>query len=77
MAKKYTTRGIKVQVIVTKTMWVLEDEFRAESYGTGQEFNEWNAINFTKGTLIEELHNNPNRGSAKILEYGEFEVTKD
>lgn len=76
MGKKII-RGIKVQVIVKKTMWVLEDEFKAENYGTGLEFNERNAINFTKGTLIEELYNDPNRGSAKILEYGEFEVTEE
>ena len=74
---KQIIRGIKVQVIVTKTMWVLENEFKAESYGTGQEFNEFNAINFTKGTLIEELYNDPNRGSAKILDYGVFEVTEE
>lgn len=76
MSKKII-RAIKVQVVVTKTMWVYEDEFKAESYGTGQEFNEFNAINFTKGTLIEELRNDPNRGSAKILDYGAFEVTEE
>ena len=72
MAKKIV-RGIKVQVTVTKTMWVYEDEFYEDAEGVPMDFNEHNAIMFTKGQMIQEMQNNPNRGSAKILEYGEFE----
>ena len=32
-----------------------------------QEFDESAAINYAKGTLIEEIRNNPNRGTAKIM----------
>lgn len=31
------------------------------------ELDEQVAINYAKGTLIEEMRNNPNRGSAKII----------
>lgn len=72
MAKKII-RGIKVQVTVTKTMWVYEDEFYEDAGGLPLDFNEHNAIMFTKGQMIQEMQDNPNRGSAKILEYGEFE----
>lgn len=72
MAKKIV-RGIKVQVTVTKTMWVYEDEFYEDAGSVPIDFNEHNAIMFTKGQMIQEMQNNPNRGSAKILEYGEFE----
>ena len=77
MAKKYITRGIKVQVTVTKTMWVLENDFHADAGDLDLEFNEHNAIMFTKGQMIQEMQDNPNRGSSKILEYAEFQVTED
>lgn len=77
MAKKYTTRGIKIQVTVTKTMWVLEDEFYEDAGDINLEFNEHNAIMFVKGQMIQEMQNNPNRGSSKILEYAKFQVTED
>lgn len=32
-----------------------------------QELDEELAISYAKGTLIEELRNNPNRGSAEII----------
>lgn len=65
-------KSYKVQVIVTKTMWVTQDDI-VEDCNSGYihidapELDEDVAINFCKGTLIEELRNNPNRGSAKIL----------
>lgn len=65
-------KSYKVQVVVTKTMWVTQDDidedasdgmFRAPSI----ELDEQVAIDYAKGTLIEEMRNNPNRGSAKII----------
>lgn len=47
-------------------MWVTEDDFREDDV-LGQEFDEGAAINYAKGTLIEEIRNNPNRGTAKIM----------
>lgn len=32
-----------------------------------QELDEQLAINYAKGTLIEEMRNNPNRGSSEII----------
>lgn len=75
MTKKII-RGIKVQVTVTKTMWVYEDEFYEDAGNIALEFNEQNAIMFVKGQLIEELTNNPNRGSSKILGCKEYENKK-
>lgn len=65
-------KSYKVQVIATKTMWVTQDDIEEDCHsGLFQinvpELDESVAINFCKGTLIEELQNNPNRGSAKIL----------
>ena len=76
MSKKII-RAIKVQVVVTKTMWVYEDEFYSDACDVAIDFNEHNAVMFTKGQMIQEIRNNPNRGSSKILEYGEFEVTEE
>ena len=64
---------MKVQVVVTKTMWVFEDEFYEDAGGINLEFNEHNVIMFVKGQMIQEMQNNPNRGSSKILEYGKYE----
>ena len=65
-------KSYKVQVIVTKTMWVTQEDIEEDcNSGIFQvstpELDEGVAINYCKGTLIEELQNNPNRGSAKIL----------
>ena len=59
-------KSYKVSIVVTKTMWVTEDDFREDDV-LGQEFDESAAINDAKGTLIEEIRNNPNRGTAKIM----------
>lgn len=65
-------KSYKVQVIATKTMWVTQDDIN-EDCGLGlittsaPELDESVAISFCKGTLIQDLENNPNRGSAKIL----------
>ncbi len=59
-------KSYKVSIVVTKTMWVTEEDFREDDV-LGQEFDESTAINYAKGTLIEEMRNNPNRGTAKIV----------
>ena len=59
-------KSYKVSIVVTKTMWATEDDFREDDV-LGQEFDESAAINYDKGTLIEEIRNNPNRGTAKIM----------
>ena len=62
----------KVRIVATKTMWVTQEDidedisdgmFRASP----MEINESVAISYAKGKLIEELHNNPNRGYAEII----------
>lgn len=70
-------RAIKVQVVVTKTMWVYEDEFYEEAGNLPIEFNDHNAIMFTKGQLIKELQNDPNRGSSRILARGTYDDWED
>lgn len=68
MSKMY-----KVRIVATKTMWVSQEDIDADCNDSGwipadsQELNEEVAISFAKGTLIEELRNNPNRGFADIM----------
>ena len=59
-------KSYKVSIVVTKTMWVTEEDFKEDDV-LGQEFDDAAAINYAKGTLIEEIRNNPNRGTAKIM----------
>lgn len=65
-------KSYKVQVVVTKTIWVTQDDID-EDVSNGmicaptREIDEQAAIDYAKGTLVEEIRNNPNRGSAKIL----------
>ena len=68
-------KSYKVSIVVTKTMWVTEDNFREDDV-LGQEFDEYAAINYAKGTLIEEIRNNPNRGTAKIMAIYDHETGK-
>ena len=70
-------KAIKVQVVVTKTMWVYEDEFYEDAGNIGIEFNEQNAIMFVKGQMIQDMQNDPNRGSSKILDYGTYDDWED
>lgn len=58
-------------------MWVLEDDFKKDAGDLVLEFNEHNAIMYAKGQMIQEMQDNPNRGSSKILEYAKFQVTED
>lgn len=67
MSKMY-----KVRIVVTKTMWVTQEDIDADiSDGmfeaSPMQLDEHVAINYVKGMLIEELRNNPNRGSAEII----------
>lgn len=67
MSKMY-----KVRIVATKTMWVSQEDIDADlSNGmfraSPREIDESVAINYAKGTLIEEMRNNPNRGSAEII----------
>lgn len=68
-------KSYKVSIVVTKTMWVTEDDFREDDV-LEQEFDESAAINFAKCTLIEELRCNPSRGSAKIMAIYDHETGK-
>lgn len=58
-------KAYKIQVIVTKTAIVTEPEWREEG-GIG-EFDEFQASQYVKGMLIEDLTNDPNRGTVRIL----------
>lgn len=60
-------KSYKVQVVVTKTMWVTQDDIDEDMSdgmfsASPMELDEQVAINYAKGTLIEEMRNNPNRG---------------
>lgn len=63
-------KAYKIKVVLTKTMWVYEDEFEKECREDGipQEFNETTATNYVKGTLIEETYNKPWKGSSTVLD---------
>ena len=57
----------RVRVVATKTMVVSEVDWREDSmFGNDIEFDEFQAAQFAKGQLIEDLTNNPNRGSVKV-----------
>lgn len=58
-------KAYKISVVATKTMLVTEDEYKNEG-GIG-EFDEFAASQYVKGCLIEDLTNDPNRGSVKII----------
>ena len=58
-------KKFKVKVTVSKTMVVTEEDWRDEG-GIGP-FDESAAVNYCKGTLIEEITNDPNRGSVKFV----------
>lgn len=67
MSKMY-----KVRIVATKTMWVTQEDIDADVNSgmlraPSREINEHTAIEYAKGTLIEEMRNNPNRGSAEII----------
>ena len=55
-----------VQVVVTKNITVTEKDW-VEDEGRG-EFNKEAAVTYAKGCLIEDLLNNPNRGTWKVEE---------
>lgn len=67
------SKAYKVRIVVTKTMWVTQDDIDEDCNdgswlsADAPELDEELAISFAKGTLIEELQNNPNRGSADII----------
>lgn len=67
------SKAYKVRIVVTKTMWVTQDDIEEDCNegswlsADAPELDEELAISFAKGTLIEELRNNPNRGSADII----------
>ena len=56
----------RVQVVATKTMVVSEADWSEEG-GIGV-FDEFQAAQFAKATLVEELRNNQNRGSIKVTQ---------
>ena len=62
----------KVRIVVTKTMWVTQEDIDADArdgmlHAPIREIDEHSAIEYAKGTLIEEMRNNPTRGSADII----------
>lgn len=57
----------RVQVVATKTMVVTEEMWREDApVETRIDFDEFQAARFAKGQLVEDLRNNPNRGSVKV-----------
>jgi len=57
-------KAYRVKVVATKTMVVTEEMLREE--GCEVEIDEFWAGRHAVGALIEELRNNPNRGSVKV-----------
>lgn len=57
-------KAYRVKVVATKTMVVTEEMLREEGFEA--ELDEFWAGRHAVGTLIEELRNNPNRGSVKV-----------
>ena len=58
-------KSFRIKAKVTNTATVTEEEWRKEG-GIG-EFNEFTASQYVKGMLIEELSNDPNRGTVQLL----------
>ena len=57
----------RVRVVATKTMVVTEEMWREDAPVEARvEFDEFGAAQFAKGQLIEDIRNNPNRGSVKV-----------
>ena len=61
-------KGYRIKVVAQITLEVTKDEFDEEN-SIGMEFNEFNAVMYTKGCLVERLRNNPNTGSVKVEEF--------
>lgn len=66
------SKMFKVRIVATKTMWVSQEDIDKDAAdgmiaAPSQEIDEHVAIAYAKGTLIEEMRNNPNRGSAEII----------
>lgn len=55
----------KIKVVVTKTVTFTEKEWKEEG-GVGT-LDDFSAGMYAKGCLIEDLENNPQRGSVQIL----------
>lgn len=66
------SKMFKVRIVATKTMWVSQEDIDEDAAAgwiaaPSQEIDEQVAIAYAKGTLIEEMRNNPNRGFAEII----------
>ena len=57
--------AFKVKIVVTKSVTITEKMWVDEGM-SAKDFNEFQATQFAKGIMIEELRNNPNRGSVYI-----------
>ena len=60
-------RAFKVKIVATKSVTITEKMWVDEGM-SAKDFNEFQAAQFAKGIMIEELRNNPNRGSVHIEE---------
>ena len=58
-------KAYKVNIVATKTMVVTEDMWVSEG-GCAKDFNEHSACQLAKAVLIEDLTNDPNRGSSLV-----------
>lgn len=74
------SKAYKVRIAVTKTMWVTQEDINEDCSGNGliqtlpPELDEQVAIDYTKGVLIEEMRNNPKRGTAEIISVRDTEI---
>ena len=60
-------RAYKIKVIATKSVVITEDMWKEEGMPSA-DFNEFTASQFAKGILIEEMTNDPNRGTVYVKE---------
>lgn len=60
-------KAFKVKLIVTKTVTITEKMW-VDKGMSAKDFNRFQASQFAKGIMIDELCNNPNRGTVYIEE---------
>ena len=60
-------KAFKVKIVVSKSVTITEEMWVDEGM-LAKDFNEFQAAQFAKGIMIEELRNNPNRGSVYVEE---------
>ncbi len=65
-------KAYKVKFTATKTMWITQDDINRDIGDVNHvTLTKELAVAYCKGTLVEEIRNDPNRGTVRILEIKE------